>query len=77
MKYRREEGCEVVEMECATMASVARFRKIIFGQLLYSGDIVVNNEKYDDRGWYKNLDARERLFYLSMETIKELYRKKT
>jgi uridine phosphorylase len=77
VKYRKEEGCEVVEMECATMASVAKFRKIIFGQLLYSGDIIVSNEKYDDRGWYKNLNARERLFYLSMETIKELYKKKT
>ena len=43
VKYRKEEGCEVVEMECATIASIAKFRKIVFGQLLYSGDVVVNN----------------------------------
>jgi uridine phosphorylase len=75
VKYRKEEGCDVVEMECATMASIAKFRKIIFGQLLYSGDIVIDNKKYDDREWSKNLNAREILFYLAMESIKELYKK--
>ena len=77
IKYRTEEGCEVVEMECATMASIAKYRKIVYGQLLYSGDIVIHDKKYDDRGWYKNSNAREKLFYLSMETIKELYKKKS
>jgi uridine phosphorylase len=65
--YRREEGCAVVEMECATMASVARFRGAKFGQLLYSGDILVDYEKYDERCWALNVTARERIFYLAME----------
>lgn len=67
--YRREEGCKVVEMECATMAAVAQFRGKVFGQLLYSGDILIGNDKYDDRGWFTNLSARERLFYLSLEAL--------
>ncbi len=67
--YRREGGCRVVEMECATMAAIAEFRGKTFGQLLYSGDILAENEDYDDRGWYQNLTAREKLFYLSLEAL--------
>lgn len=67
--YRREEGCQVVEMECATMAAVAQFRGVTFGQLLYSGDILVGDGEYDDRGWYDNLTARERLFYAAIESL--------
>ena len=40
VKYRKEEGCSVVEMECATVAAISEFRKILFGQLLYSGDMI-------------------------------------
>lgn len=67
--YRKEEGCKVVEMECATMAAIAEFRGKLFGQLLYSGDILVGNDEYDDRGWYSNLSAREKLFYISLESL--------
>ena len=59
----------VVEMECATMAAIAQFRGKVFGQLLYSGDILVGNEEYDDRDWYNNLSARERLFYAALEAV--------
>ena len=51
---RRAEGCVVVEMECATMAAIAQYRGKLFGQLLYSGDILVGNEVYDDRDWFNN-----------------------
>jgi uridine phosphorylase len=71
VEYRKQEGCKVVEMECAAMAAVSRFRKIIFGQLLYSGDLVIT-KKYNDRGWPNNTSAREKLFYISLEIIKEL-----
>ena len=74
VKYRTEEGCKVVEMECATIASIAKFRKIKFGQLLYSGDILLHNKEYDGREWYNNLNSREKLFYLSLESIYELYK---
>ena len=30
---------------------------------------VAENEDYDDRGWYQNLTAREKLFYLSLEAL--------
>lgn len=70
--YRREEGCRVVEMECAAMAAVARFRGIKFGQLLYSGDILFDSSGYDDREWYNNRTAREKLFFLALETAVKL-----
>ena len=65
--YRMEEGCKVVEMECATMAAVAKFRGAKFGQLLYSGDILADVSAYDDRDWYGNITARKKLLYLALE----------
>jgi uridine phosphorylase len=65
--YRKEEGCQVVEMECATLAAVAQFRGVKFGQLLYSGDILVDYDNYDERDWVGNCTARETLFSLAME----------
>jgi uridine phosphorylase len=72
VNYRKEEGCSVVEMECATIAAVSEFRKILFGQLLYSGDIIIGNKEYDERNWWNNLTAREKLFHLSLESLYEL-----
>jgi uridine phosphorylase len=69
VNYRKLEGCMVVEMECAAIASVAEYRGMEFGQLLYSGDIVSNAKAYDDRKWYKNISAREKLFSLSLEVL--------
>lgn len=51
VKYRRAEGCQVVEMECAALAACAQFRGISFGQLLFSADSLANLEKHDMRGW--------------------------
>ena len=67
--YRKEEGCGVVEMECATLAAVSKFRGVRFGQLLYSGDILTDFNNYDERDWDKNISAREKLFYLSIESL--------
>jgi len=67
--YRKEEGCMVVEMECATLAAIAKFRGVRFGQLLFSGDILIDFKKYDERGWNKNSSAMEKLFYLSLESL--------
>ncbi|MCL2322020.1 MAG: nucleoside phosphorylase [Oscillospiraceae bacterium] len=72
IQYRKEEGCQVVEMECATIASVARFRDIKFGQLLYSGDILIDVSNYDEREWSSN-SSREKLFLLSLEVAFKLY----
>ncbi len=65
--YRREEGCAVVEMECAALASVAQFRKIGFGQLLYTADSLANAKRYKERDWGK--DSREIALQLCLDSI--------
>ncbi len=52
--YRKEEGCSVVEMECASLTSCAKMRNVQFGQLLFTADSLVNVEKYDKRTWHKD-----------------------
>lgn len=69
VEYRKSEGCKVVEMECATMAAIAKFRGKVFGQLLYSGDILADSENYDEREWNHNFTAREKLFYIALEAL--------
>lgn len=49
--YRREEGCLVVEMECASLAACAQFRGAEFGQLLYTADSLADAKHYDARDW--------------------------
>ena len=49
--YRREEGCTVVEMECASMAACAAFREKQFAQLLYTADSLADAKNYDARSW--------------------------
>lgn len=51
VQYRREEGCKVVEMECSALAACARFRKILFGQILFTADTLADAENYDARDW--------------------------
>lgn len=51
VEYRKEEGCSVVEMECAGLMACAQFRGITFGQMLYTADSLANVEAHDDRGW--------------------------
>ncbi|MCZ0776122.1 nucleoside phosphorylase [Lactobacillus delbrueckii] len=51
VEYRCGEGCQVVEMECASMAAVAAKRGAEFGQLLYTADSLANVEAHDDRDW--------------------------
>lgn len=53
VKYRKEEGCDTVEMECAAMAACALFRGAEFGQLLFTADTLADTGKYDERGWGK------------------------
>ena len=36
--YRIEEGCSVVEMECASLAAVAQLREAVWGLLLFTAD---------------------------------------
>lgn len=51
VKYRIEEGCQVVEMECASLAAVARFRDVIWGEILFTADTLSDPNNYDQRNW--------------------------
>lgn len=51
VKYRIEEGCEVVEMECASLAAVASFRDVIWGEILFTADTLSDPDNYDQRNW--------------------------
>lgn len=48
IQERREEGCLVVEMECASMLAVSKYRKIPFVQFLYGADNL-SSEKWEMR----------------------------
>ena len=49
--YRRQEGCAVVDMECAGLAACAEFRGVRFGQILFTADTLADIERYDARDW--------------------------
>lgn len=49
--YRREEGCSVVEMECAALAACAQMRGAVWGTILFTADTLSDTERYDERGW--------------------------
>ncbi len=51
VRARREEGCACVEMECAALAAVARFRGARFAQLLFTADSLADTSAYAERGW--------------------------
>jgi uridine phosphorylase len=67
IQKRRQEGCMVVEMEAAAFFAVAQFRKVVFAQLLYGGDDLSGSE-WDSRHWTKATTAREKLFWLAVES---------
>lgn len=54
VKYRREEGYSVVEMECAGLAACAAYRSVTFGQFLYTADSLADLELHDERDWGKD-----------------------
>lgn len=63
--YRREEGCQSVEMECASLAACAQLRGIQFGQLLYTADSLADAQHYDERTW--GADSLEPALALCLE----------
>ncbi|MFQ5630813.1 MAG: nucleoside phosphorylase [bacterium] len=66
IKLRKSEGCAVVEMEAAAFFAVAKFRNVIFGQILYGGDDV-GGKVWQSRNWTKETSTRERLFWLALQ----------
>ena len=53
VRRARSEGCGVVDMQCAALASCAEFRRAQFGQFLYVTDSLADTEAYDRRNWGK------------------------
>ncbi len=68
--YRREEGCKVVDMECASMAAVAEFRGAEFGQILFTADSLADTKQHNARNWGR--DSHEKALNICMETIIKL-----
>lgn len=66
VRLRRSEGCLTVEMEAAAFFAVARFRGVMFAQMLYGGDDVSSTE-WDHRDWATQTSIREKLFWLAAE----------
>lgn len=65
--YRKEEGCAVVEMECATLAAVAQLRKVVWGELLFTADSLADLDNYDQRDW--GAEAFEKALGLCLEIV--------
>nr|WP_307993314.1 nucleoside phosphorylase [uncultured Niameybacter sp.] len=63
--YRKEEGCQVVEMECSALMACAQFRGIEFGQILFTADSLAIPEAYDERDWGRS--SYEIVFQLALE----------
>ncbi len=68
---RRVEGCITVEMECAALLAVAKFRNVAFGQYLEAWDDV-SGETWDKRHVDNKLALQEKLFWLSVQACLSL-----
>lgn len=72
MERRKEEGCGVVEMECASIMAVGQFRKKAVYQFLYAADCLSSNE------WDRRIlgsmpeDLRERILVVAIEVATRL-----
>lgn len=65
--YRKEEGCAVVEMECAALAAVAQLRKVVWGELLFTADSLADLDNYDQRDW--GAEAFDKALELCLEIV--------
>ena len=68
--YRKEEGCAVVEMECAALAAVAQLRGVVWGQLLFTADSLADLENYDSRDW--GVEAFDKALELCLEIVSHM-----
>ena len=68
--YRKEEGCAVVEMECAALAAVAQLRGVVWGELLFTADSLADLENYDSRDW--GSEAFDKALELCLEIVSHM-----
>ena len=69
VKYRLEEGCSVVEMECAALAACCRKREAKFGQFLFTADSLANVHEYDARSF--GTDSHEKALLLGLDILRD------
>lgn len=72
VEKRLKQGCSVVEMECAAMATVAAFRNVKFAQFMWAADSL-SGEKWDARNLNKlGTDAGEIYMEAAIRTLEYL-----
>ena len=67
-QHRLEEGCSVVEMECAALAACCRKRGAKFGQFLFTADSLANVHEYDERDF--GTSAHEKALLLGLDILR-------
>lgn len=67
--YRRSEGCRVVETQCAAMAAVAKCRGKGFGEILYAGDKLREQDIYDEVFYNDHETGRQNTFLVALEVL--------
>ena len=68
VKYRLEEGCSVVEMECAALAACCRKRGAAFGQFLFTADSLADVHEYDARNF--GAESHEKALQLGLDILR-------
>ena len=68
VQYRLEEGCSVVEMECAALAACCRKRGAKFGQFLFTADSLANVHEYDARDF--GTKSHEKALLLGLDILR-------
>ena len=69
VRYRLEEGCSVVEMECAALAACCRKHGAKFGQFLFTADSLANVHEYDARSF--GTGSHEKALLLGLDVLRD------
>lgn len=67
--YRISEGCRVVDMEASSLMAIAAFRKVNFGQFMFTADTLAGLE-HDDQDW--GVQSHELALKLCFDCIQDL-----
>jgi purine-nucleoside phosphorylase len=70
VQKRKDQGCQVVDMECSALAACAKFYGVNFAALFYTGDSLANLEAWDHRTM--GADAREIAIELCLDCLHDL-----
>ena len=67
VEARRREGCALVEMECAALATCAGFMGAVWGMILCIADSLANAERYGAHAWGEGV--REYALALCLDAV--------